>query len=318
MKKFALAAVAAASMAAGVAQAYTVGTYTNGVVVPNVIHNGAANTTAVGLINRSGGTVPVFWTFFDQNSGHKADGCFGMTQNQYRGFNWAEGSGLALENVRGYLVFSLGTNVSPTVLTVDTVCKAPGADTPRATSGGALSANAFFVDLAGRTVAYTPVIDGPLAYAAGANLSTLGEDSLLSAAGAATFAAGSSAPTFTMRYFMDNQAGGNDTRITVWSTGDQRGTHTVNMFDNAQNRRSVNFVLAESELAWFDPETIPGRPAAFLDGFLEWNLNVPASSLPTGVTQADTLRLTGGSVMTYSTIIAPAFGAVQTLLGAHQ
>jgi len=40
MKKFAMAAVAAAAMTAGVAQAYTQGTFSNGVVVPNVIHTG--------------------------------------------------------------------------------------------------------------------------------------------------------------------------------------------------------------------------------------------------------------------------------------
>ena len=68
MKKFALAAVAAAALSAGVAQAYTVGTFSNGVVVPNVIHNGPGETTAVGLINGSNATIPVFWTFFDQNS----------------------------------------------------------------------------------------------------------------------------------------------------------------------------------------------------------------------------------------------------------
>ena len=49
MKKFAMAAVAAAALSAGVAQAYTVGTFSNGFVVPNVIHNGPTDTTAVGL-----------------------------------------------------------------------------------------------------------------------------------------------------------------------------------------------------------------------------------------------------------------------------
>jgi len=97
MKKFALAAVAAAAMTAGVAQAYTVGTFSNGFVVPNVIHNGAANTTAVGIVNRTTATVPVFWTFFDQNSNHGVDGCFAMTANQYTGFNWAASSGVGME-----------------------------------------------------------------------------------------------------------------------------------------------------------------------------------------------------------------------------
>jgi hypothetical protein len=101
MKKFALAAVAAAALSAGVAQAYTVGTFSNGVVVPNVIHNGPGETTAVGLINGSNATIPVFWTFFDQNSKHVTDGCFGMTANQYRGFNWSAESGTGLEGKRG-------------------------------------------------------------------------------------------------------------------------------------------------------------------------------------------------------------------------
>ena len=73
MKKFAMAAVAAAALSAGVAQAYTVGTFSNGFVVPNVIHNGPTDTTAVGLINQTGQSVAVYWTFFDQNSSHITD-----------------------------------------------------------------------------------------------------------------------------------------------------------------------------------------------------------------------------------------------------
>ena len=85
MKKFAMAAVAAAAMTAGVAQAYTAGTFSNGVVVPNVIHNGPSDTTAVGLVNQSGFAKGVFWTFFDQNSKHITDGCFVMTDKDYEG-----------------------------------------------------------------------------------------------------------------------------------------------------------------------------------------------------------------------------------------
>ena len=110
MKKFAMAAVAAAAMTAGVAQAYTMGTFSNGVVVPNVIHNGAADTTAVGLINRSGTIKSVYWTFFDQESAHITDGCFPMTNNDYEPFVWASQSGLGLEGRRGYLVFAVGAN----------------------------------------------------------------------------------------------------------------------------------------------------------------------------------------------------------------
>lgn len=324
MKKFALAAVAAAAMTAGVAQAYQVGTFSNGLVVPNVIHNGAANTTAVGLVNQSGRTVPVFWTFFDQNSNHGVDGCFPMTDKQYTGFNWAAYSGVGMEGKRGYLVFAVGSGGLG--LTAATACAAPNATLATqadAANAGQLAGNAFYVDVAGKSVAFTPVIDGPLTLAALTNLSTMGPLSVTGVAGAATVAA---TTQLSLRYFIDGTVNsGNDTRITVWSTGNQIGTHTVNIYDNAQNRQSVNFVLAESELSWFDPETIAGRPAAFLDGIIEWNPGViPAAGAPAGPVVAPftatspLAAIPNGSVVAYSTIIAPAFGAVQTLLGAHR
>lgn len=318
MKKFALAAVAAAALTAGVAQAYTVGTFSNGLVVPNVIHNGAANTTAVGLVNQSGRTIPVFWTWFDVNSGHGVDGCFPMTNKQYTGFNWATASGVGMEGKRGYLVFAVGSGGA--ALTAATACapaNATLATQADAATSGQLAGNAFYVDVAGKSVAFTPVIDGPLTLAAGTNLSTMDALSLVSVAGAAPVAA---TTQLSLRYFIDGALNaGNDTRITVWSTGNQIGTHTVNIYDNAQNRQSVNFQLNESELSWFDPETIPGRPAAFLDGIIEWNPGVAPANAPVApALVGPLLSAGGGSVVAYSTIVAPAFGAVQTLLGAHR
>ena len=327
MKKFALAAVAAAALSAGVAQAYTVGTFSNGFVVPNVIHNGAANTTAVGIVNRSGITVPVFWTFFDQNSNHGVDGCFGMTNNQYTGFNWAAASGVGMEGKRGYLVFAVGAPAAAGGFTAGTAAAAAcgGSNQQLAASGAGtaqIAGNAFYVDVAGKSVAYTPVIDGPLTLlAATTNLTTMVNNSLTSVAGAAPIAAaGATTTSMSLRYFIDGTVNsGNDTRITVWSTGNHSGTHTVNIYDNAQNRQSVNFLLSESELSWFDPETIPGRPAAYLDGFIDWNPSAAATPLATAVsTEAALATQTAGSVVAYSTIISPAFGAVQTLLGAHR
>lgn len=340
MKKFALAAVAAAALTAGVAQAYTVGTFSNGFVVPNVIHNGAANTTAVGIVNR-GGLIPVFWTWFDQNSNHGVDGCFPMTANQYSGINWAAISGVGMENKRGYMVFSVGTTAVGA--TPATVCTAAGASTLAAIGPLVqISANAFYVDVAGKSVAFTPVIDGPLVLAAGTNLTTMGPTSLQHVAGAALVngtvptapelaaipsAAGTNAnvlwgrantTSMSLRYFIDGTVNsGNDTRIAVWSTGDQRGTHTVNIYDNAQNRQSVNFVLNESELSWFDPETIAGRPAAYLDGFIDWNPSAVPAGFPAGAAEP-ALNVGGGDVYAYSVVIAPTFGAVQSLLGAHR
>ena len=144
MKKFAMAAVAAAALSAGVAQAYTVGTFSNGFVVPNVIHNGDADTTAVGIVNDTGNVVPVFWTFFDQNSNHGVDGCFPMTNKQYTGFNWATASGVGMEGKRGYLVFAVGSGGA--ALTAATACapaNATLATQADAANSGQLAGNAF-------------------------------------------------------------------------------------------------------------------------------------------------------------------------------
>lgn len=319
MKKFAMAAVAAAAMTAGVAQAYTMGTFSNGVVVPNVIHNGAADTTAVGLINRSGTIKSVYWTFFDQESAHITDGCFPMTHNDYEPFVWAAQSGLGLEGRRGYLVFALGS-LAPA--TPAAACSAAEAALPNAVgAGNRLAANAVQVMTASSDVSYIPVIDGNLTLAAGTNLGTMGPESLQNVAGAVNVVPGAG-PQMLMRYFVDGTAnGGNETRIVVWSTGDQRGTHTVNMFDAAQNRKSVSFALTHRELDWFDPEQIAGRPATFVDGFIEWNTGVVPADFPgaagTALGSAPVAPVAPRSVFTYSVVSAPAFGAVQTILGAH-
>ena len=301
MKKFAMAAVAAAAMTAGVAQAYTAGTFSNGVVVPNVIHNGPSDTTAVGLVNQSGESKGVFWTFFDQNSKHITDGCFVMTDKDYTPFVWANESGTGLEGKRGYLVFSVGTTVADT-----TGCQAANV----APGVGFIAAHAFQVNAVTQDVAFTPVIDGALNFAgAVTDLTDLDNLSLVTVDGAAqSLAAGGGDALFNMRYFLD---GGAATNIVVWSTGSHKGSHTVNIYDDKQNRKSVNFDLTFDELDWFDPAAIAGRPANFTDGFIEWNAN---ATLMAGTPAA----LVDGSVFSYSVISAPAFGAVQSVLGFHK
>lgn len=310
MKKFAMAAVAAAAMSFGAAHAYTVGTFSNGVVVPNVVHNGPASNTVVGLVNQSANTVGVFWTFFDQDSNHVTDGCFPMTSKDYEPFSWASASGVGLENKRGYLVFAVGANTGST--TAANACGASNA--VLATSGAALAAASFQVELASKDVAFTPVIDGPLTLdPTTVSLSTMGPDSLVGVAGAAVVTGTAATnPTFSMRYFLD---GGANTRIAVWSTGNQKGTHTVNMYDDKQNRKSVNFALTHAELDWFDPATIAGRPANFTDGFIEWKVAKPGDFV--GSTGA-LAEVSSGSAFVYSVIDAPAFGAIQSILGFHQ
>lgn len=279
MKKIAIAAAVTAALSAGVAQAYTVGTFSNGFVVPNVIHNGPTDTTTVGIVALQ--QTGVYWTFFDQDSNHVTDGCFNMTENDFHSFVWANQSGTGLEGKRGYLLFAAAGE------------KCNGGADPL--NPAAISGNAFQVNTAAQDVAFVPVIDGPLTLAGGSNLTTLGANSLTDIAGAAN-----GGQTMYMRYFIDGKAGGDDTRIVVWSTGDQKGSHTVNIYNDAQARKSVNFDLAHSELDWFDPEGIVGRPADYTDGFIAW-------TAPTSIS----------AVFTYSIIASPAFGAVQTLLGAH-
>lgn len=305
-----MAAVAAAALSAGVAQAYTVGTFSNGFVVPNVIHNGATDTTAVGLINQSGGSRAVYWTFFDQDSNHITDGCFNMTNKDYEPFVWSAQSGGGLTGVRGYLVFAAGATT--TGGPAQTACA--GAAVLATAGDVALSANAFQVNAATKDVAFVPVIDGPLFITTNVDITKMGPTSLELVSGAA-FTAGTIAPTFSMRYFIDQATGGNDTAVVVWSTGNHSGTHTVNIYDDKQNRKSVNFSLKRTELDWFDPETIAGLPTTFTDGFIEWSPNTVPADAKTGETPL--AAKTFGSVFTYSVISSAAFGAIQTVLGAH-
>lgn len=312
MKKFAMAAVAAAALSAGVAQAYTVGTFSNGFVVPNVIHNGPTDTTAVGLINQTGQSVAVYWTFFDQNSTHITDGCFAMTNKDYEPFIWSQQSGGGLSGTRGYLVFAVGATTAGGA--AQTACGAAAF----LAGPAAISANAFQVDSVAKDVAFVPVIDGPLTIAAGHDVTKLNNVSLTAVAGAAQVGAAGAAPqpTFSMRYAIDQAAGGTDTAVVVWSTGNHSGTHTVNIYDDKQNRKSVNFKLVKAELDWFDPETIAGLPATFNDGFIEWTPGTTVTD--TTAALGAPLATLGGSVFTYSAISSTAFGAVQTVLGSYK
>ncbi len=299
MKKFAITAIAAAAvLGAGAAHAYTSGTYSNGFVVPNVLHETNGSSTTVGIMSRTAG--PVFWTFFDQDSVHKRDGCFDMTANDFESFVWKDRSGLGFEGQRGYLVFVQGNTANKCATGHQTVSGSSG-------SFGLINGSAFYVEPVNKDVAFTPVVDGPLTFAASTNLSLMDEYSLIEVAGAVQVPRTGTAPTFSLRYYIDNKAGGDDTNIYVWSTGSQKGTHTVFMYNTKQDNVSVNFDLKHTELDAFNPESIAGRPADYLDGFINWTPRLTP----------DNTTATNTSVFAYSVISAPAFGAVQTILGAH-
>ena len=309
MKKFAMAAVAAAAMMAGGAQAYTVGTFSGGFVVPNVVHD-STGTTAVGIISKLARNVSgcVFWTFFDQNSVHVTDGFIPMTNNDYHSFVWSANAGENTAGKRGYLVFTAGqaagSGASITCI-------------PAANPSMTIAGNAFQVLPASSDVAFVPVIDG-VQTPAGANLALMDENTITQVNGAVVLNAATTAAEFSMRYYIDGKAGGNDTNIVVWSTGDQRGSHTVFMYNDTQIPKSVNFDLTHTELDWFDVESIVGRPASYVDGFITWGVTRETFAPVVSGSKVLASRPDTVSVMTYSVIASPAFGAVQTMLGAHR
>lgn len=332
MKKLALSMGLAAAVGSTGVQALVESEYSVGLLVPNVIHDGKGNTTAVGIISRVKGTV--FWTFFDEDSKHVTDGQFDVTANDLHSFVWQDEAGTGLENRRGYLVFI--ADVSS-----DDPSSPSGCDDTR-TDGVITACDARLNPIAGHAVQVIPPNDvafrpsvplaevdlstfpitptalGPsdLDYlVAGANCvaaSDANGNSITIAGTVGTLTESIAGPynnDIDMRYCIGGCAGGNaTTNILVWSAQMIKGTYTVNMFDDQQNRKSVNFTLPNEEQNFLDPSTIPGRPANFTDGFIRWD--VPCGFTDTQHTNA---ALWNG-VISFSEISAPAFGAVQTIV----
>ncbi len=330
MKKLALSMAVAAAMGATTAEAAVVSEYGIGVLVPNVIHTDGG-TTAVGIISRRNATV--FWTFFDEDSNHVTNGQFDVTANDFHSFIWENEAGVGLKDQRGYLVFVADTNKDGVISDAD-YCTSSGLGIPGHPL--CLAGQVFAPPIAGavvqvfpstQDVAYVPAIPLDTIDLKSFPLSptTLGADSLVYlVAGANCVASGVGIPggfvgtlqeasifgpysdDIDMRYFIDGQSGGTDTKIVVWSARDISGTHTVNMFDDNQNRKSVNFDLPKKELNFVDVESINGRPANFVDGFIRW-------TFPCGKDTAGNPAPFNGGI-TYSEIDAPSFGAIQTIV----
>lgn len=313
MKKLSLAVAVAATLGAGVAGAYTVAVPADGYLVPNVIHNGSGDTTAIALVNHNTTTGAwIYWTFFDQDSKHITDGAFPMTAGDMRDFIWSEESGLGLEGVRGYLVFASGT--------VTAGGARPSAGTPTAIDSGLISVAAFQADAVNGDAVFVPTfpmeagpnttapITGITAdgdYTTGTDLSVLDELSITSLRGGA--AAGE---VVAMRYAMDDDF---SSAIVLWATGKLNNTFTVNMYDDEQNRKSVNFVCPNTELCFVDPTTILGRPAGFTNGYIRFET---PTDLNEDVTPPSVAPV-GGSFVSYTVINSASYGATQTILNTH-
>lgn len=331
MKKLALATAVTAALTAGAANAFNLNHYATGLVVPNVVHNGDDFTTAVGITARQGTTV--HWTFFDENSTHVTDGEFVMTENDYHPFIWSKQSGNGLENKRGYLVF-----------TADASGVLTDGDANELISG-----NAFQVNTRSKDVEFVPTLpllgnallnsDATDASTSDYNIPAGGLDLGNMNAGSIRSARMSDVDvgdTIDMRYFVDYTAGGNDTDIVFWFANEINvpAALTVNAYDDNQSRKSVTLKLPNKNQNVVDVETIVGMPSDFTDGFislyldpnvgnshrigLEVNATTPCTDhyVDENTTGNVTPNCTGGALV-YSRIMAPEFGAVQTLLASH-
>jgi hypothetical protein len=321
MKKTALAVAICGSLGFSAAHAATVSEFANGVLVPFVIDGGAGNQTAIGLTSCAAGTV--YWTFFDVDSRHQADGTFAVSQNDQVNIVWGNPStnlgsvigGLDrpdLDDVPGYMVFILDGNnrfdgSGSTNRMLDS------SDSP------CLAGNAFQIDTQNNDVAYTPAL--PLDAAVGdfgapdagvyvEDLVATDQNTVVGLNAGANLN-----DDIYLRYFVDNtQNSGNDTTMYIWSTTNitnpfdflPLGTFTVLMYDIDQNFFSANLRLADQQLNIIDveqpttPDDVPlieNRPIELLDGFVVWT--VPAVA---------------GDVVSWSVISSDAFGAVQTVM----
>jgi len=326
MKSLALATAMGLGVV-GTAHAYTLGTFDRGVLVPWALVDGAVDT-AVGLINACNRPINVYWTFWDEDSNHILDGVFTMTENDMYSFIWSNELGFGLEGMLGYLTFTPSDRINPVtgLPIINDSCLAGSAFALSIIDGDV--AYIPTVPLANRDFyAVTPPRnndpnDPNSLFNEDGNsfeLPFLQNESIVRL----TAGAPEGANVF-MRYFIDGVIG-NDvgTNILVWSPGTNQawinwynagfptpapagirdsvaGTYTTFMYDDNQDRRSVNFSLPNAELNSIDPEQdILGRPATFLDGYIRWN-NVPTD------------------VFSFSVMFdGPTFNATQTILNPH-
>jgi len=270
---------------AGQVSAVTLGMYDTGQLVPKVIYNGTNVDTVVGLQCRAVGGCDVYWSFFDDNSTHITDGMIKMTKDDYYGFSWRTESGMGLEGVNGYLVFTSGNNA-----------------TALPTGTNDIFANAFMVDTASKDAVLVPVLPlTPADYDPAVDLRAMTATSIVSLISGSVPGA-----VLDIRYWID-PAYSATTQIVLWSVCDASGIYPVNMYNDKENRKSVNFKLPNKELNIVDPATLVGRPADFIDGFLRF-------PVPAGACVAPEVA---NDMFVFSYVNSDVLGAMQTLLAGE-
>lgn len=308
MKKLSIAVAVAGAFAATGAGAAVLGDFDQGCLVPSAIHGSGADTvvgiTARGITGAAGAAGgAIHWTFFDVNSNHVSDGHLTVTNNDLASFSLAANAGALTTGVQGYLVFTAENTVGTHGM---------------ATSAEAIACNAFYVT--SNDAAFIPspsLTQSDYSAAAQGNLSVLGPTSVVTLQSGSgftyTIAAGpagnsaSAAVGVHMRYWIDGATAGRDTSVVIWSADSVAvssiGATTVNMYNDSQTAQSVTLSLPNMELNMYNPENQVGRPAAFLDGFVDLDLTGAWAAVRTGI-------------FIYSVVSDTAFGATQTLMGA--
>ena len=120
-------------------------------------------------------------------------------------------------------------------------------------------------------------------------------------------------PPFTVldvRYWID-PAFSAETAVVLWSVCNVRGNYTVNIYNDEEDRKSVNFPLQNEELNTMDPATLIGRPADFIDGFIRINVPPMVGFLPP---RCDILTGEVNWMFVFSYVDSDLIGAMQTLL----
>jgi hypothetical protein len=358
MKKLGLAVAVASALgaASSAVQAYGIGMYANGLLVP---YANVAAGTVVGLMTCAAGNVK--WYFMDKNSNHVTDGSIPMTKNDYHSFIWNDATaGNGLSDKPGYLVFVLDTNGAYNQATdKDTAPdgKLLPEDKDRSGDIPCLAGNAFQVDLPNDDIVFQPTV--PLAIhdfihfdldilppgielgIGIPNLATLENNSQFFMVWGAW-----AGELLSMRYYVDYQDGGNDTTVYHWSVCKPREDMKATAYDDKQTPKSITIPMPNEELNWFDVEKIEGMPTTFTDGYINTivdfairpNLEpdtaycdyvnprgwgnppeTPIGDSPTQYWPIDLLPNLGGiqSVVSWSVVHADSFGATQTLINPH-
>ena len=274
------------------ASAAVLGFYQTGQLVPKVYHNGADVDTVVGISCIDGDGLAdgcdIYWTFFDVDSNHITDGMFHITDDDYEGFSWKDESGVGLEDVDGYLVFTSGT--------------APPAP-PAPTGTADIFANAFMVDTTGKDAVLVPVL--PLTvpdYDPAVDLEAMDATSIVQ-----LLLGSPPGAILDIRYWIDPLYSAT-TSIMFWSVCDVSpgSPYTINIFNDDEDRKSVNIDLPNDELNTVDPATIVGRPADFIDGFIRFTVPATACAPPEF-----------NDMFVFSYVDSDIIGAMQTLLAGE-